>query len=110
MDLSKNSFKCVSFLVIAILVTSFTFITVQDSLSVIDKLNSAVLTGDFPSDKENSDSEEDVNEDSSNLFFSGIPNLKFQTSSKKTQKKQSVFLIPRVFFDVHILPPEAQVS
>jgi hypothetical protein len=110
MKLGKNSSKWISLSVIAVLLLSFSFITVQSSLSIIHKLNSVILTSDFSYDKETSESEKDFNEDFSNLFFLEIENLKFQSSSKKIQKKQSAFLIPRVFYDIQILPPEVQLS
>lgn len=110
MNLVKNSSKWISFSVIAVLLISFSFITVHSSLSITNELSSIVVTSDFSTEKENSDSEKDFSENSLNLFFLDIKDLKFQISSKKLQKKQSAFLIPRVFYDIQILPPEAQVS
>jgi len=62
MKLGKNSSKWISLSVIAVLLISFSFITVQSSLSIIHKLNSVVLTSDFSYDKETSESEKDFNE------------------------------------------------
>lgn len=110
MSLIKNSNNWMSFLVTAILLVSISFISVHNSLSIIHKQNSVFLSDGFSSEKENSDSEKDFNEDSSNLFYLDTQNLNFQNSSERLQKKQFSFLIPQVFYDIRILPPELQVS
>ncbi|HRG01869.1 MAG: hypothetical protein U0W65_04830 [Bacteroidia bacterium] len=110
MKLGKNIIKSVSFSVITILFLSLSYITIYSSLSTYTKFNTIVLSGDFSSEKENSDSEKDFSEEYLDLFIIENQKLIGDKYFKHFPIKQSSFLIPRVFYDIQILPPEVQVS
>lgn len=110
MELIKNKSKWLSFSVVAILFLSFSYITIYPTVSATNKLNSTVLSDDFSSEKENSDSEKDFSEDCLDLFLVENQKINFNKFSDKFLKTQSNFLIPRVFYDIQLLPPEVQVS
>ncbi len=69
MKLGKNIIKSVSLSVITILFLSLSYITIYSSLSTSTKFNTIVLSGDFSSEKEKSDSEKDFSEEYLDLFF-----------------------------------------
>lgn len=110
MSLIKNSNKWISFSVTAILLISISFISIHNSLSIFDKQNSVFLSNEFSPEQENTDSEKEFEEDSSILFYLDIQNLNFKKNFERLPKKQYSFLVPQVFYDIQILPPELQVS
>ncbi len=110
MKLGKNIIKSVSLSVITILFLSLSYITIYSSLSTSTKFNTIVLSGDFSSEKEKSDSEKDFSEEYLDLFFVENQNVNGVDFFEHFPKMQSTFLIPRIFYDIQLLPPEAQVS
>ena len=110
MILNKNKLQLISLSVIFILFISFSITLIHSSLSKISKINSITLNYDFSPEQESPEYEEDVNEDCLDLFFLNNQKLKFKNFSQKKSKSQSLFLIPRIFYDIQLLPPEAQVS
>lgn len=110
MKLGINIIRSVSFSVITILFLSFSYITIYSSLLTYTKFSTIVLSGDFSSEKENSDSEKDFSGEYLDLFIIEHQKLIGYKYFKHFPKEQSSFLIPRVFYDIQILPPEVQTS
>lgn len=109
-SLQKNSIKWVSFSMIAILFVSLSFIAIYPTLSNTNKIISIDLNYDISKDLETSDSEKDLNEETLNLFCFEFSKVKFQKSSSILKKIPTVFLIPRVFYEIQLLPPEALIG
>ncbi len=109
MKLGKNIIKSISFSVITVLFLSLSYITIYPTLSTSVKFNAIVLSDDFPSEKENSDSEKDFSEEYLDLFIIENKKLIGVDFFEHFPKMQSTFLIPRIFYDIQLLPPEAQV-
>lgn len=110
MKSGKNITKWASFMVITVIFLSLSYITIHPTLSTAIKVNSIVLDNDFASEKENSDSEKDFSEEYLDLFLSKNQELNGAKFSKNFPKTQSTFLIPRIFYDIQLLPPEVLVS
>lgn len=110
MSSKKNSGQWFSFSMIAILLISFSMIAIYPSLSDTQKTNSIELNCDLSKDIERSDAEKEINEESINLFYFEISDMKLQNSFFILKGTQPVFLIPRVFYDIHILPPERLIG
>ena len=95
---------------IAILLILFSMIAIYPSLSDPHRVNSIELNRDFSKDIERSDAEKEVSEESINLFYFEVLEMKLQNSFFILKGTQPVFLIPRVFYDIHILPPERLIG
>ncbi len=106
MSSQKNSIQWLSFSMIAILLISFSMIAIYPSLSVTNKISIVELNSDLSKEMEQSDTENDLNEEPANLFYFEISKVNLQKSSSILKRSQNVFLIPRVFYDIRILPPE----
>jgi hypothetical protein len=105
MKIDENILKRVSFYVITILFLSLSFVKICSSISTDFKI--IVLYEDFSSEEEISDSEENFSDEYLDLFFFQTKNLDEVNFFNYFPKTQSAFLIPKVFFDIQLLPPEA---
>ncbi len=106
----KNSKQWFSFSMIAILLISFSMIAIYPSLYGAGKISSIELNCDLSKDMERSDAEKDINEETVNLFYFEISKVNLQMSSSILKRSQNIFLIPRIFYDIHILPPECLIG
>lgn len=102
----KNSMQWFSFSMIAILLISFLMIAIYPSLSDTHRVNSIELNCDLSKDIEVSDAEKDITEESINLFYFEITKVNLQKTSSELKRSHTVFSIPSVYYDIHILPPE----
>jgi hypothetical protein len=85
-------------------------IAIYPSLYGAGKISSIELNRDFSKDIERSDTEKDLNEEPVNLFYFEISKVNLQKSSSLLKRSQNIFLIPRVYYDIHILPPECLIG
>ena len=91
---------------IAVLLISFSMIAIYPTLSSTDKISAIELNSDLSKEMERSDAEEDLNEEPINLFYFEISKINLQKNPSKLKRTNTVFSIPRVYYDIHILPPE----
>lgn len=106
MYLVKNSSNWVTRSAIAILFICFSFIAAHSSLSCSTEVKSIVLNFDLTEEQKSSDAEKDFNEDPTNLFFLDFQKFKALKNTIKIVEAPTVLIIPRVFYEIQLLPPE----
>ena len=105
MKSGKNIFKSASFSMITILFLSLVFIKIYSPIST--NLKMIASYEDFSSEEEISDSEESLDDECLDLFILETRNTSLVDFYKYHPIIQSIFLIPKIFLDIQLLPPEA---
>jgi hypothetical protein len=105
MKSDKNIFKSASFFMITILFLSLAYIKIYSPIST--NLKMIASYEDFSSEEEISDSEESLEDEYLDIFILESKNITLVDFCKYFPKIQSIFLIPKIFLDIQLLPPEA---
>jgi hypothetical protein len=105
MKSGKNIFKSASLFMIIVLFLSLAFIKIYSPIST--NLKMIASYEDFSSEEEISDSEESLDDEYLDLFFLENKNTNVVDFFKYCRKIYFIFLIPKIFLDIQLLPPEA---
>ncbi len=105
MKSDKNIIKITPFYVVTILFLSLSYIKIYSSISSDFKMIASYE--DFSSEEEISDSEESLDDECLDLFILESRNTSLVDFYKHHPIIQSIFLIPKIFLDIQLLPPEA---
>ena len=105
MKSGNNIIKSVPFYVVTILFLSLSYIKIYSSISSDFKM--IALYEDFSLEEEISDSEEISSDEYLDLLFLENKNMNGVHFIKYFPKIKSIFLIPKIFLDIQLLPPEA---
>jgi hypothetical protein len=105
MKSGKNIFKSASFSMITILFLSLAFIKIYSPIST--NLKMIASYEDFSSEEESLDSEETLDDECLDIFILESRNTTMVDFYKYCPIIKSIFLIPKIFLDIQLLPPEA---
>jgi hypothetical protein len=92
--------------IVMVLLVVFSLATFHASLRTTFKYNESTVVVDFNSDQENKDTETEFGEEDFDYFFHSVTPIKFISIIIGKLNIYNYSMLPTIFYDTALLPPE----